>query len=50
MTSQFIQEKNLISMSLINKPASQEYPLSNLLVKINHFGHRQLLASKVLLI
>ena len=25
---------------LINKPVSQNNPLSNLLVKINHFGHR----------
>ena len=55
MTSQFIQEKNLISvniiLSLINKPGSQKYPpLSNLLVKVNHFGHREPLASKVLLI
>ena len=29
-----------IIVRLINRPASQKYPLSNLLVKINHFGHR----------
>ena len=54
MTSQFIQEKNLISIvlqliaSLINL-VHKNKPLANLLVKINHFGHRELLASKVLL-
>ena len=56
MTSEFTQDKNLISMiffkivSLINKPGSQNNPLSNLLVKIKHFDHRELLASNVLLI
>ena len=55
MTSQFMPEKNFISLnflivSLINKPGSQNNPLSNLLVKIYHFDHRELLASKVLLI
>ena len=55
MTSQFIQEKNFISTillllaSLINL-VHKNNPLSNLLVKIIHFGHRELLASKVLLI
>ena len=41
---------DFINVRLINKPASQKYPLSNLLVKINHFGHKYLLASKVLLV
>ena len=56
MTSQFIQEKNFIYIydfiivGLINNPGLQNNPLSNLLVKIYHFGHRELLASKVLLI
>ena len=49
MTSQFIQEKNIISMILINL-VHKNNPLSKLLVKINHFGHRELLASKLLLI
>ena len=55
MTSQFIQEKNLISTvllllaSLINQ-VQKNNPLSIILVKINHFGLRELLASKVLLI
>ena len=45
MTSQFIQEKNLISMILklsdsIMDLLHKNNPLSNLLVKINHFGHR----------
>ena len=31
---------DFIIVRLINKSASQKYPLSNLLVKINHFGHR----------
>ena len=39
---------DFIIVRLINKSASQKYPLSNLLVKINHFGHRYFLASKVL--
>ena len=42
---------DFIIVSLINKPGSQENsPLLNLLVKINHFGQRELLAPKVLLI
>ena len=31
---------DLIIVRLINKPASQNNPLSNVLVEINHFGHR----------
>ena len=54
MTSQFIQEKNLISMVILLQASlrnliNKNNPLSNLLVKINHFGHRELSASKVLL-
>ena len=49
MTSQFIQENNLISMVLLINLVHKNNPLSNLLVKINHFGHRELSASKVLL-
>ena len=39
----------IIVSSLINL-IYKNNPLSNLLVKIYHFGHRELLASKVLLI
>ena len=31
---------DLTIVRLVNKPASQNTPLSNLLVKINLFGHR----------
>ena len=34
---------DFIIVSLINKPGSKNSPLSNLLVKINHFGQRELL-------
>ena len=55
MVSQFIQENNLISMILklqasLKNLVHKNIPLSNLLVKINNFGHRKLLATKVLLI
>ena len=54
MISPFIQEKNIISGFIIVRPlinlVHKNNPLSNLLVKINHFGHRELLASKVLII
>ena len=40
---------DFIIVSVINKPGSQKTPLLNLLVKINHFGHSELLALKVLL-
>ena len=53
MASQFIQEKNPISMIdfiIKKKTVHTNTPLSNLLVKINYFGHRELLAPKVLLI
>ena len=42
---------DFIIFSLIKKNrAHKNNPLSNLLVKINYFGHREPLASKVLLI
>ena len=50
MTSQEPYIYDLTIVSLINNPGSQEYPLSLLLVTINHFGHRELLAPNILLI
>ena len=39
-----------ITVSPVNKHDSREYPLSNLLVRINPFSHGERLASKILLI
>ena len=42
---------DFITVSLIKKnPVHKNNPLSSLLVKINYFGHRELLVPKVLLI
>ena len=41
---------NFIIASLTKTPVHKNNPLSNLLVKINYYGHRELLAPKVLLI
>ena len=40
---------DFIIVSLINKPVRKDSPLSNLLVKINHFSHRDFLGIEVLL-
>ena len=37
-------------VSLIKNPVHKKHSLSNLLVKINYFGHREFLAPNVLLI
>ena len=55
MASQFIQEKNLIYEFLKLQASSKNQvhknnPLSNLLVKINYFGHKDFLNPRVLLI
>ena len=55
MASQFIQEKNLISMILSLKaslkiPFHKNNPLSNILLKINYFGRRELLSRKKVLL
>ena len=39
---------NFIIVSFIKIPVPKNYPLSNLLVKINYFVHRELLAPKLL--
>ena len=41
---------DFIIVSLINKIVHKNSPLSSLLFKINHFGHRDFLAPNVLLI
>ena len=50
MAGQIIQEKNLISMififvSFIKEPVYKNSPLSNILIKINYFVHRELLTA-----
>ena len=50
MAGQFIQEKILISMifiivGFIKKPVYKNSPLSNRLIKINYFVHRELLTA-----
>ena len=41
---------DFIIVSRIKYPVHKNNPLSNLSVKISHFGHRELLVPKVLLI